>query len=172
MKVLSRFFAVFVSAVFFVLFASCANEKANASVSVSELSVAISSAVPLDEGYYSASDSYCKYYFKDENGTTLFGNSFAADTWTVQKSKSQSSENEFGIFITDQKNIYTVKSACEKYIETRKNAYMESKAAYSPEEYEKFRDAEVLASKNCVIYFIMNKADVNIAKEAVSSLLK
>ena len=126
MKNLLRFvcICIFVSVVFLVLSVSCTNEKSNASVSVSGLSASISSAVPLNEGYYSASDSYCKYYFRDENGTALLDNAVTSENWSIQKSKSQSSENEFGIFITDQKNVGAVKVACKKYIETRKNAYM------------------------------------------------
>ena len=171
MKKLLRFVSIFIAVIFIALSVSCTNKNGNIAVSVSELSTAIASAVPLDEGYYSASDSYCKYYFKDENGNALLGDLVSLKNWTVQKSKSQSSENEFGVFITEQKNVETVKSACEKYIETRKNAYMESKAAYSPEEYEKFRDAEVFVYENCVIYFIMKNSDVNIAKKSVSALL-
>ena len=172
MKFFVRFISVFVSVIFVIFSLSCANNSEPVSVSISELSSAISSAVPLDEGYYSASDSYFKYYFKDDNGNTLLNSVVDTEKWVVRKSKSQASENEFGIFITEKKNIGTVKSVCEKYIETRKNAYMEAKSAYSPEEYEKFRDAEVFVSKNCVIYFIMKKSDVNLAKESIYSLIK
>ena len=172
MKMFFRFVCVFLSFISIAFCVSCSNGNNVISVSVTEISMAISAAVPLDEGYYSASDSYCKYYFKDENGGALLGNIVGAENWTVQKSKSQSSENEFGIFITDKKSVSTVKSVCEKYIETRKNAYMDAKAAYSPDEYEKFRDAEVFVSENYVMYFIMTKSDVTIAKKSVSALFE
>ena len=172
MKLFFRFLCIFLSFISIVFCVSCSNGNEGISVSVTELSEAISSAAPLDEGYYSASDSYCKYYFKDENGGTLLGNIVGTENWTVQKSKSQSSENEFGIFITDKKSVSTVKLVCEKYIETRRKAYMDAKAAYSPEEYEKFRDAEVFVTENYVIYLIMKKSDVNAAKASVSALFE
>ena len=172
MKKLSRFVSVFISVIISVFFASCADQSVKSPVSVTELSLAISSAVPLDDGYYTASESYCKYYFRDESGTSLLGGIVGPENFTVQKSKSQSSENEFGIFITDFQKTKALKSICEKYIETRKKAYMEAKAAYSPEEFEKFRDAEVFVYDVYVIYFIMNRSDINIAKKSVSALFK
>jgi hypothetical protein len=152
-------------------FVSCSSEASGTKATVDELATLISSSVSLDEGYYSASESYCKYYFKDKDGRSLLGEIIGEENWTVQKSKSQSSENEFGIFIANDKNISDVKNACENYIETRKKSYLESKASYSPDEYEKFRDAEVFVSENYVIYLIMKKSDINIAKDSLSKLL-
>ncbi len=167
-----RLISLFIAVLSIASSVSCAKSSDGVYISVSSVSTAISSAVPLEGGYYSASDSYCKYYFKDDDGSAIVGNTVNTENWTVQKSKSQSSENEFGIFITDKKSVGEVKSVCEKYIEIRKNAYMDAKAAYSPEEYEKFRDAEVFVSGSCVIYFIMKKSDINIAKKSVSALLE
>ena len=149
----------------FLIFPSCAGKSLE--LSNEEIANEIKSAVPLDEGYYQASEKYFAYYFKDDKG-----NSLKVSDWAIYRSNSQSSENEFGIITTRVNNVDSIKSACQNYIETRRKAYLEAKAAYSPEEYEKYRDAKVEVYGNTVVYFIMTKEDSELSIEKIEALNK
>ena len=107
------------------------------------------------------SEAYFNYYF-DAEGVI---------DWSVVRSKSQSSENEIGILVSEPDKVGTVQKCCMEYIDEQRSSYLEAKAAYTPEEYEKYRDAEVLVYGNCVVYFILGSEDRAAAISAVESCL-
>ena len=129
--------------------------------SSAELMNAALEAVRLDGGYYTVSEAYFNYYF-DAEGVI---------DWNVVRSKSQSSENEIGILVSEPDKVGTVQKCCMEYIDEQRSSYLEAKAAYTPEEYEKYRDAEVLVYGNCVVYFILGSEDRAAAISAVESCL-
>ncbi len=135
-----------------------------------ELSESVISAVPLPSGYYKPSDAYFEYYFSEQDENVDI-NSLVSD-WCIMKSSSQSSENEIGVLIAKDGCLEQVKEACLEYLDERREAYLESKAAYSPEEYEKYRDAEQLVRGNCVFYLILDSDDCTIAKKAIDTVLE
>lgn len=146
-----------------LLFCSCDTQK-SPEKSILELADVIESHAPLDAGYYSASERYFDYYFKVD------GESIKNDVteWTVRCSNSPSSENEFGILKAAKGKAHTVERACNEYIESRKSAYLDAKAAYSSEEYEKYDSARVLVVGDTVIYIILSAKE----GDAVAKALK
>lgn len=146
-----------------LIFPSCSEKSLE--LSIDEIAKEIEAVIPLESGYYGASEQYFTYYFKDNDG-----NSLKVHDWAVYRSSSQSSENEFGIITAENGEVSAVKSACEKYIETQRESYLESKAAYSPQEYEKYRDAKIQVYGNTVIYFIMTKEDSELAINKIENL--
>ena len=150
---------------FIFIFPSCTHQSLE--ISKEEIAEAVKSSVPLDDGYYQASEQYFKYYFKDDSGNAL-----VVSDWDIYRSNSQSSENEFGIIIAADGDVNKVKSACENYIKTQRESYLEAKAAYSPEEYEKYRDAKIEVYGNTVVYFIMTKEDSELSIEKIEALNK
>ena len=139
---------------------SCSTPKAT-DKSAAALMEATVGAVPLDAGYYAVSDAYFNYYFESDGVLE----------WSVVRSKSQSSENEIGIVIAEPGRVGEVERSCREYLEEQRRAYLEAKAAYTPEEYEKYRDAEVLVYGNCVVYFILGTEERAAAISAVESCL-
>ena len=161
-----RFFAMFTALILLLgTFVACTQESID--LSIDEIASEIESAVPLEDGYHKVSEQYFSYYFKDDNGNTL-----NVSDWVIYKSSSQSSENEFGILSASSNNVSTVKSACENYIEKQRETYLEAKAAYTPEEYEKYANAKIKVYGNTVIYFIMTKEDSSSAIEKIDALNK
>ena len=147
-------------------FGAC-SARYNTDINVAEVADVIESRVPLESGYYSASDDYFDYYFK-QNGESI--KSICAN-WTVRCSNSQSSENEFGIIKAQAGKEKDVEAACKQYIESRRNAYLDAKAAYSPSEYEKYANAKVLLYEDIIVYFILSSADVKIAESAFKEII-
>lgn len=139
---------------------SCSNTQ-KTDKSADELMSAVLAAVPLEAGYYTVSEAYFDYYF-DAEGVL---------DWSVVRSKSQSSENEIGVLVAESGRLEEVRSRCSQYLEEQRIAYLEAKAAYTPEEYEKYRDAEVLVYGNCVVYFILGNKDRASAISAVETCL-
>ena len=117
----------------FLFFNSCAKTK-SINLNADELSSKIEECIKLDSGYYSVSEKYFDYYFK------VGGQSIRDSVleWTVRCANTQSSENEFGIIKATAKSVKEAELACQSYIEKRKAAYLDAKAAYSPEDYEKY----------------------------------
>lgn len=112
----------------------------------SELGERLSSSVPLDGGYFMQSAGYLNYYFPDfEGDAALF------------KSASNSSENEFGIFRNTGKADARI--LCERYIERQRSEYLSAKGNYTPQEYEKYKNAAVYTCGNYVIFTIMTPSD-------------
>ena len=146
----------------------CSCSDTDISFSASEITDAFENAVKLDEGYHSASDKYFDYYFK------LDGSSIRNDVseFAIRCSNSQSSENEFGVIKALRGKVQNVESACKRYLEARKNAYLDAKAAYSPDEYEKYSNAKIIRNGDTVIYFILSLQDAEKAEKALNELLK
>lgn len=127
-------------------------------LSCAELGEAISAAVPLDSGYFCQNVGYLGYYFPDFSGdAALF------------KASSNSSENEFGILRSDRTG--ETRTLCERYIERQRAEYLSAKGTYTPEEYEKYKNAAVFTCGNYVIYTIMTPEDSEKALTAVRNML-
>lgn len=144
----------------FVLFFSVSCSNAVQTVSVHDVSEKIKETVPLENGYYEASTAYFDYFFPDVN----------VEEWIICRSSSQDSENEFGI-LKVKKDVSQALSACENYLDEQLKSYIDSKASYSPKEYEKFRDATVRQFGNYIVYTIMTKNDSGKVFDAVKGLL-
>lgn len=138
-----------------MLFSSCGEKEL--SMTANEMAEIIEKSVPIKEGYYNPSEQYFSYYFKDTSGNALNVSDFI-----ICRSKSQSSENEFGIIVAKSGNVNEIKKSCERYLEIKREAYLEAKASYSPDEYEKYRDAGVYVYGNTVIYLILTKNDAEL----------
>ena len=149
-----------------IMLFSCSEKEP--SLSADDISKKIESAVELDEGYHSVNEKYFDYYFKYN------GDSIRSDTneFVIRVSNSQSSENEFGVIKATSGKAQSVENACREYLDERKNAYLDAKASYSPDEYEKYANAKVIRVGNTVIYFILSESDAKKAESAISDLIK
>ena len=146
-----------------VLMSSCGEKEL--SMTATDIADIIEKSVPLEEGYYNPSEQYFAYYFKD-----MSGNALNVSDFIICRSKSQSSENEFGIIVAESGNVNEVKKACERYIEIKREAYLEAKASYSPDEYDKYEDASVYVYGNTVIYLILTPNDAKSVLNAINDV--
>lgn len=115
-------------------------------IGCAELGERIASSVPLDGGYFMQSENYLHYYFPEFEGDAA-----------MFKSASNSSENEFGIFKSS--GNANARALCERYIERQRSEYLSAKGNYTPQEYEKYKNAAVYTCGNYVIYTIMTPED-------------
>ena len=68
--------------------------------------------------------------------------------------------------------MYPQSNRLVKIILKSRETYLEAKAAYTPEEYEKYENAKIKVYGNTVIYFIMTKEDSSSAIEKIDALNK
>ena len=159
------FLALF-PAFFLLTLYSCSSQSQYSSAD--DISSTIESVVALEEGYHSVSEKYFNYYFKD-NGNSILN---VTNEFVIRVSNSQSSENEFGVIVASKGKVKSIENACREYLELRKNAYLDAKASYSPDEYEKYAEAKIIRRGDTIIYFILSASDVKKAESALSELMK
>lgn len=159
-------FLVLFPVCFAITFFSCKDQ--NVTASATDIADTVESVIFLEEGYHSVTDKYFDYYFKDN------GNSVRGDVveFIIRASNSQSSENEFGVIKAANGKAQNVENACRNYLESRKAAYLDAKAAYSPDEYEKYKDARIIRFGDTIVYFILSAKDAKKAESSLNELLK
>ena len=145
------------------LLISCSNAKYKDDLAVSDVANVIAEAVKVDGGYKTLSDDYLSFYFELPDGVS---------EKTVVQSIKEQEITEFGVFKTDSKNVKTLKSAIEQYLEEQKAILVPQVNMYAPEEAPKIEKATVKVFGNYVVYLIMNKDTQDTAYDAVTNLLK
>lgn len=145
------------------LLISCSNAKYKDDLAVSDVANVIAESVKVDGGYKTLSDDYLSFYFELPNGVS---------EKTVVQSIKEQEITEFGVFKTDSKNVKTLKSAIEQYLEEQKAILVPQVNMYAPEEAPKIEKATVKVFGNYVVYLIMDKDTQDTAYDAVTNLLK